>query len=85
MRDYLDNGTPRYMRQEVNAYDRRLTDGTDVLPGVNAGFGIYPRELDWTEPLARLARVVRSPTIFTEQTVLALALTAGGAETVASR
>ena len=80
LREYLAGDRPRYMRQEVDAYDERLTDGSDVLPGVNAGFYICPREIDWTEPVERLARVIDEPTIFTEQTVLALALTAAGAE-----
>jgi hypothetical protein len=74
---YVSTGdtAPRYMQEPSSGYDDRLLTGIAVLPGVNAGFCLFPKPINWDLALERIGPYVDSPTFVTEQTAVAIAFT----------
>lgn len=76
----LADGVPRYLLDPEDVYlDGRLLAGPGAaLEPLNAGFLVLPRRLDWEPALARLDRLEGEPAFQTEQTLVHLAVRAGG-------
>ena len=75
----LASGVPGYLLDPEDVYlDRRLLHDGEQAEPLNAGFLVLPGALDWTEPLARLARLDGEPDFHTEQTLVHLAVRAAG-------
>ena len=69
----------QYMSEPGNPLDLRIVGGR-VNAGVNSGFVIFPRPLDWEIALVGLSKAMPRPSPTTEQTVFAIAATAAGGE-----
>jgi hypothetical protein len=70
---------PRYMADcHRSLDDRLLLDAAEAEPTVNGGFLMWSKPPDWAAALARYATVRDSPSHFTEQTVVHLAIRASG-------
>jgi hypothetical protein len=69
----------RYQHNGMDAYDERLTQGQAILDAVCSGVVLLRGELDWSPGLARLAPFADTGGPWTEQTVVAIALTEAGA------
>jgi hypothetical protein len=74
---------PRYLRDAKRRRpfleDRLLRNRREGKKGVNAGFFFHPEGLDWGPALERLERLAGPPGIFTDQTVVHLAMHQAGA------
>lgn len=66
---------PWYLADCLPSLDQRIIlDDHEKLNPVNAGFFIIKQQIDWQEPLDRVAQLVDVPVYFTEQTVVHLAM-----------
>jgi len=75
----LRREVPRYLLDPEDVYlDARLLRPGEREQPLNAGFLLLPGPLDWSEPLARLARLDDEPAFHTEQTLVHLAVRAAG-------
>ncbi len=54
--------------------ERIILHNHEKLNPVNAGFFLLKQQINWEEPLARVAKLVDLPVYFTEQTVVHLAM-----------
>jgi hypothetical protein len=75
---------PRYLQDCEPYFDERLLDPSEAGSPVNGGVFLLWRPLEWRPALARLRALRGTPSFFTEQTLLHLAMHASAARPFAT-
>lgn len=81
LRTFVHRSAPLFLSDCSPSFDRRLiAAGQAARPYLNSGFLILKGDLDWMPFCDRLGPIADSPSHFTEQTIVHLAVQAAGGE-----
>jgi len=76
------NGTAAFLQDHAPSVDFRIWPESLEVPLVNAGLLFFPKAIEWAESLALLTRLDGKPNWHSEQTVVAHAMSASGAQSL---